>query len=253
MSAHMDDVTGKAGNLARILLILTALLVSCGGDDATATPNPAQQALTAEAAVSFAQLPPLNLGAAEGVRTFHIVPGQSKVFYIVDEELFADATRKYGLAVGKTQVIGSTWDVDGLLQLDLATNAIGTNRFAVYLPTLQTDQHLRDTWVRDNALESNRFPLAVFRATEIQGAPQSYQQGTAAHFQLVGTLTIRAIDLPVVWAVTASLRDNTITGSAETRLRMTDFGFEPPHFANTLSVQDEFGVRIEFVAEDNSG
>ena len=42
MSAHMDDVTGKASNLARILLVLTALLVSCGGDDATATPNSAR-------------------------------------------------------------------------------------------------------------------------------------------------------------------------------------------------------------------
>jgi len=35
-----------------------------------------------------------------------------------------------------------------------------------------------------------------------------------------------------------------------TRLRMTSLGFDPPDFANTLTVQDEFTVQIDFVAHE---
>jgi hypothetical protein len=30
---------------------------------------------------------------------------------------------------------------------------------------------------------------------------------------------------------------------------MSEFGIEPPNFANTLTVADEFGVEVQFVAK----
>jgi hypothetical protein len=30
---------------------------------------------------------------------------------------------------------------------------------------------------------------------------------------------------------------------------MSDFGIEPLNFANTLTVEDEFGIRVEFTAK----
>ena len=250
--------------IAGFVLCLSLLLAGCGGggsgDAPVASPEPRPTAangaasagaasLAPEAANAFGDLPTLMLTGEADLRTFEILPDQSKAVYIVDEELFADATRKYGLEVGKAKVTGATRDVDGTFQIDLANKAIGAIRFAVYLPSLRTDQRLRDGWIRDNALESSRFPLAVFIATGIRGAPADYEQGTVAEFQMLGDLTVREITVPTVWDVSATLSGDTLTGIAETRLRMTDFGFQPPDFANTLTVQDEFTVRLEFVAQ----
>ena len=44
--------------------------------------------------------------------------------------------------------------------------------------------------------------------------------------------------------------DATLAGSATASLRMTDFGIDPPDFANTLRVADEFHARIDFVATE---
>jgi polyisoprenoid-binding protein YceI len=246
-----------------ILCIVLAALLAAGCSNANDTDTPssagatapdqppdaeAAQTLSPEAAAAFAELNQLSLSESGGLRTFIVVAAQSEAAYIVDEELFADATRKFGLAIGKTKVTGVTQDVEGLLQIDMAAQAVGANRFAVYLPTLRTDQGMRDQWIRENALASDSFPLAVFIATEIRGAPQGYKEGDPARFQLEGELTMRGVTMPSVWDVTATLRGDRISGSLETRLRMTDLGFDPPSFANTLTVKDEFSVRISFVA-----
>lgn len=238
------------------------MAASCGRRDSppteTVSPeSPSEQSdalpegtLSGEAAAAFSELPPVALHESGGLRTFLIDPARSKAAYIVDEEFFGDATRKYGLEVGKYKVAGETQDVSGVVQLDLSDAAIGPNRFAVYLPTLKTDQKLRDGWIRENALESDRFPLAIFVAHAIHGVPLSYQEGDTVQFQLEGELTLRGAARQAVWDVSAKLQDGTISGSLETRLRMTELGFDPPNFANTLTVQDEFTVRIEFAANE---
>ena len=247
------------------LLLLLAMLLAASCSDRRAASKPSESTssealqedvpseemkISAEAAAAFEELEPITMNEQEGWRTFRIIPGESKAVYIVDEELFAGATSKYGLAVGNTEVVGETQDLEGLFQIDLSRPAIGSNRFAVYLPTLRTDQVLRDGWIRENALESKRFPLAVFAAERVLEGPGNYQEGVETRFQLEGDLTLRGITLTTVWDVAARLGENTIRGTLQTRLRMTDLGFNPPNFANTLTVQDEFTVRIDFVAHE---
>ena len=240
---------------SRVLILvfaITALIAAgCGGRGRPSTDAVRQdESLSGEAAAAFGGLPEVDLSESEALRTFLVDPAQSKAAYIVDEEFFAEATSKYGLEVGKYKVAGETQDVVGVMQLDPSGATIGPNRFAVYLPTLQTDQKLRDGWIRENALESEKFPLAILVAREIVNAPEGYTDGAWASFQLEGELTLRGVTLASVWEVNARLQDGTIEGSLESRMRMTDLGFEPPNFANTLTVQDEFTVRIEFVANE---
>ena len=211
---------------------------------------PPQSVISERAAAAFAGLDPIRFQQGEGWRVFRIDAGGSSAAYVVDEELFADATRKYGLEVGKTVVVGETQDVMGLMQIDLSQRWVGGNRFVVFLPTLRTDQKLRDAWIRENALESDRYPLAIFVAERLIEAPDTYREGDEVAFQLEGDLEIRGISLDTVWDVTARLNGGTIRGSMQTRLRMTTLGFEPPDFARTLTVQDEFTVRINFVAHE---
>jgi hypothetical protein len=89
-----------------------------------------------------------------------------------------------------------------------------------------------------------------FTATAIEDTPATYQEGDEVQFKLVGDLTIREITQPATFDVTANLEGDTITGVATAQLLMTDFGIDPPNFANTLTVQNEFAVQVEFTARE---
>lgn len=245
------------------ILLVTILIASCRGretdppavdappsESPSQSESPHQSAISEQAAAAFARLDPVRFQQGKGWRVFRIEADASSAAYLVDEELFADATRKYGLDVGKTVVVGETKDVMGLMQIDLAQRSVGGNRFVVFLPTLRTDQKLRDAWIRENALESDRFPLAIFVAERLLEAPDTYREGDEVSFQLEGELELRGTSLDAVWDVKASLTGSTIQGSMQTLLQMTTLGFDPPNFANTLTVQDEFTVRINFVAHE---
>lgn len=219
------------------LVCCLLLITACAQAEPTPTPT-------------TAALPTPALSSAEGMRTFTLVPGESKAFYVMDEEFFAGALRKYNIAIGQSKTVGSTDQVQGVLQLDLENATLGSNQFTVNLPSLETDQRLRDEWIRENALESETYPLATFVATEIRNAPTNYQEGSEARFQLAGEITIREITQPVVFDVSATLDGDTLRGTAEAALKLTDFEIEPPDFAGTLTVLDDFMVRVEFVARE---
>lgn len=184
-----------------------------------------------------------------GVRTFVIVPEQSKASYIVAEEFFGGALDRLGVEPGLVDTIGSTQEVSGQMQLDLAdpASSVAGSQFVVNVQSLTSNQSRRDNRIREANLESNRYPLAEFTITSLENVPASYTEGEAVTFQTNGDLTIRDITLPTTFDVTATLEGDTITGNATTQLTMTDFGFEPPSFVNLFSVADDFMVEVEFV------
>ena len=66
--------------------------------------------------------------------------------------------------------------------------------------------------------------------------------------QIPGLLTLKGSERPIVWDVRARLDGDTIVGTATTRVKLTDFGLEPPRLA-ILSVEDEMTWQIDLVAE----
>jgi polyisoprenoid-binding protein YceI len=227
-----------------LMLLLTVFgLMACnnGGSGAppAATATPAPTATGSGAAVS-------------GLRTFVIVPADSKATYLADEEFFGGALAKYGIAAGKSDVVGSTQAIEGQLQLNLddLSAALGDNHFTVKMNTLTTDRDLRDGWIRENGPRFNDYPEARFVATGIEGAPTMYTDGDEVKFKLAGDLTIREITKPVTFDVTARLAGDTLGGTATTRVLMSDFGIDPPSFANTLTVADEIGIEVQFTAKE---
>jgi polyisoprenoid-binding protein YceI len=225
------------------MLLVALLLAACGG---AATPAPAPTTPPAPAQ------PAATGPVAEGLRTFAIVPAESKASYIVDEEFFAAAREKYNIDAGQVKTVGSTQQVAGQLQLNLGDLAapLGDNRFTVQLDTLESDQTLRDRWIRSNGPRFNDFPTAEFVATGVEGAPASYEEGQEVQFRLPGNLTVREITQPATFDVTATLQGDTITGKATARALLSDYGIDPPNFANTLVVGDEFTIEVEITARE---
>lgn len=232
-----------------VLMLIALLVTACGGDSPSAPVEPTVASAPAEVAVPAEPV----AGSGEpvsGLRTFVIVPEQSTVSYIADEEFFGDALGKYGIPVGKVDTIGRTQAIAGQLALNLddLSSALGANHFTVQLNTLESDQSLRDGWLRDNGPRFDDYPEAMFVATAIEGAPDSYNDGDEVTFQLVGDLTIREITQPATFEVTARLAGDTLTGTATTRILMSDFGIDPPDFIGTLTVADEVGIEVAFTA-----
>ena len=194
-------------------------------------------------------------GTAGGMRTFVIVPEESSASYLADEEFFEDALAKLGINAGKADVVGTTENVQGQIQFDLQDLAapLGETTITADLGALKTDQGNRDRWLQENGggPQFASSPLASFTATGINGLPAAYSEGEEVQFELSGDMTVRETTIPVVFAVTAVVSGNTLTGTAETRLLMSDFGIQPPNFARTLSVADEFGIRVNLVARES--
>lgn len=226
---------------ASLLVVIALLLTACSD---TATP---------QATVDAATATPASTGKpVTGQRTFVLAPELSKASYLADEEFLGGALAKYGINAGRTVTVGTTQEIEGQLQLDLdnLASALGDNQFTVKLNTLTSSQSLRDQWLRAKGPNFDAYPLATFRATSIEGSPSSYADGQEVAFKLAGEMTIRDIAKPATFEVKAKLAGDTLTGVATGRLLMSDFGIEPPNFANTLTVADNFGIEVEFTAKE---
>ena len=250
----------RQSNLLILVITATLLLVAaCGGQSDAPAPEvsvaepeptalPAEEASTQTESDAQEETSDSNDQSAAGMRTFVIDPSASNASYLVDEEFLAGALDKLGISAGDYDVVGSTTDIEGRLEIDAAAAAVGGGEFQVNLTTLKTNQDRRDNWIQDNGPKFGSFPLATFVIADVQGAPSSYSEGEEVSFQLIGEMTVRDVTQTVTFDVTAALNGDTLTGTALAPLKMTDFEIEPPNFANTLKVADDFFVQVDFTA-----
>jgi len=227
-----------------VTITLAMVLMACSSPTPTTPPPTATTEVNSEAMTGNT--------SAEGSQMFVVNPANSQVSYIVDEEFLDGALSKLGIKAGLVDVIGSTQAIEGQLELNLDDLAapLGASYFTVDLTTLKTDQDRRDNWIRKNGPAFNTYPTAEFTATEVVGLPETYTPGETIEFQLSGDLTIHEVTQPVTFDVSASIDGNTLSGVATARLLMSDFGIEPPSFAGTLTVEDEFGLKITLTARE---
>lgn len=237
--------------MASVILIIG--LVACGSSEPVPdTDEPGEEPAVQETQVESSSEEETGDVESTGMKTFAIVPEQSQASYLVDEEFLDDALGKLGIEAGKKDVVGSTRAIEGQLQMNPTdmSQVLGENSFTVDMRTLKSDQERRDNYILDKGPSFNSFPVATFNATEIIGLPENYVEGNEVQFQMSGTLTVHDVAVPITFDVIATLDGDTLTGIAETRSLMSDFGIEPPDFARTLTVADEFGIRVEFVAKE---
>ncbi len=70
--------------------------------------------------------------------------------------------------------------------LDDLAAALGDNRFHADLSLLESDQALRDQWIRENGPQFGVYPDAVFALSAIEGAPSSYTEGEEGELSPLG-------------------------------------------------------------------
>lgn len=200
--------------------LMTGITTMCGGAVAapSSTPTPA------------------------GLERYVIDPAGSQASYRVGE-VFIDQGNQFSVAVGTTHAI------QGEIFLDRANprrSRVGT--ITVDISQLKSDRSGRDRRIRSGWLESERFPMAVFTPTQIQGLPDAYTPGREITVQILGDLKIREVTRPATFSTKLRFDGATLTGIATTTIRMTDFGFEPPSILGVLKAENEAKLEFAFVA-----
>ena len=59
---------------------------------------------------------------------------------------------------------------------------------------------------------------------------------------------MHGVTRPVQWDVQAQFTPEDVSGTATTRVKITDFGMQTPRTATVLSVEDELRLELEFRA-----
>ena len=242
-----------------LFVLLAAAITACAGQSAAPAASEAAPAAEEAAApvempqpdpadqVAEATPPPAEDSApvAAGARSFQIVPEQSSMQYFVEEEFFGQAV-PFVTAIGKTSALNGSV----ALQIDGNSVQIEGGTFEADISTLTSDRPRRDQAIRDRWLQSSRYPIATFVATEALNVPADAAFGQDINFQVSGDMTIREVTNPLTWDMTARIADNTLFGTATTFFYMKDYGFDPPDIAGILRVTDGVTVTVDFVAQE---
>jgi polyisoprenoid-binding protein YceI len=176
------------------------------------------------------------------LQTYKIVPAQTTASYSVYEDLIFQNKPN-------NDAIGTTHTVSGNFQISTGSSPVVKGMtIQVDLRTLQSDMSLRDSHVQ-SALDTTDYPYATFVSVSTQGLPASYTSGQTVNFTLLGNLTMHGKTNGETFKVQGKVVGNTITGTANTTIYMTDFGIQPPTLANIAIVQNKTVITFNFTAQ----
>lgn len=239
-----------------IVPILMAILLSACAPAATVTPAAEPTSVpaatmpaateTAPAATNPPAMPAIETTAAadssSGLVTYVIVPEESQAGYEVGET-FLNQNNRFALAVGVTNTITGEITAN---PADPSSAQIGT--ITVDISSFKSDSSRRDQAIRNQWLESSRYPLATFVPTAIEGLPQTYTAGSDAQLKVTGDLTVHETTREVVFDVSVRLDGDTLSGTATTSILLSDFGVGPISILNMLNTEDTAKLTFDFVA-----
>ncbi len=175
-----------------------------------------------------------------------LIASGSEARYRVKEQL---AGRNFpNDAVGVTQdVIGSiAFDEEGGLIAD-------QSKISVDVSTIESDDNRRDRYVRNNSLESNRFPIALFEARATKGLSWPLPTSGEAAFQLLGEMTVHGVAKPLTWEVTAQFGEGGVTVQAVTSFTFGYFNMTIPRAFIVVSVEDNVQLELDINATVETG
>lgn len=190
----------------------------------------------------IAVTPCATLNLPNGARSFQVVSQNSTASYQASFQ-----------AAGQPlpgSVTGITGDVSGQFILTEDEHIQGLE-LIVDLRTLDSGSPERDTHVRNDTLETSKYPFATFRVTDASVLSRNYVEGQDVTFKLGGELNLHGITRPEVFSMQGMLTGNTVTGTALTLIHLQDFKMMPPQTTSviTITVSNAVTLSINFTAK----
>lgn len=196
---------------------------------------------------SAAASPCATISTSSGLRAFSINPQMSDASY---EAHFQAA----GVTLPGT-VTGITGDVSGEFLLTSDTQpTVMSMKIVVDLQTLDSGSADRDSHVRNDTLETDKYPQAIFMVTEAQVLPGNYTEGQMVTFKLAGELTLHGVTRPATFDMQAKLKGNTVTGTGTTLIHLQDYKMKPPATTAVvpITINNAITLSIHFTAQKES-
>lgn len=191
--------------------------------------------------------PCATIDASSGLRAFRVVTQQSDASY---EAHFLVA----GQALPGT-VTGITGDVSGEFLLTADDHpAIKSMKVVVDLRMLDSGAPERDDHVRNDTLEVNKYPYAIYTVMDAQVLPGIYSEGQTVSFKLKGSLTLHGVTLPTIFDMQGQLANDMVMGSATTLIHLQDFNMKTPMTtaAVTITVSKDITLTVHYTGQRES-
>jgi len=166
-------------------------------------------------------------------QSFEVVSGEAR--YRVREQL---------VQIGITDAVGATKAVKGEVRLQ---GGQATGVFTVDLRELKSDQARRDNYLRQNTLQTDRFPTATFRPKRVEGLPNPLPQSGKLPVRVVGDLTIRDVTQEVVWEGEAEFSGPEVRVALRTEFPFERFNLVQPRVPILLSVENRIRLEVDLV------
>ena len=145
--------------------------------------------------------------------------------------------------IGAKTAVGRTPDVTGSITID--GTSISTTVIDVDMTTLKTDDDRRDNAIRQQAIETNRFPTAKFELTEPIELDRIPREGKKITVDAVGDLTLHGVTRQVTFPLEAEVNGDSITATGSLEVQFVDYDINKPSAAIVLSVDDKGIVEVQ--------
>ncbi|MBI2982682.1 MAG: YceI family protein [Chloroflexi bacterium] len=232
--------------LRTLALPLVALaLAACGGaaqPAATATAQPTAAAATPTPAPTATASLIAATQTSSGGLTFTVLSG-SKAVVRVTEQL-ADRQNLSDAVLTGEKVTGEfTLNPDGTFA--------PSSKVVVDLTVLASDNRQRDNFIKNDTLETRRFPEAVFVPTRTQSLGLPLAASGEMSFKLIGQMTVHGVTKEATFDVKATRNgaDLTSTATVSPAFQFGTFGMTQPRVFSVLSIKDEIRLEVQLVAK----
>ena len=161
--------------------------------------------------------------------------------YIVREQLARWISEK--------DVSGETKLVEGKIIISSEGKLIAKgSRFVVNVKSLKSDESKRDNYIRNNALESNKFPEAIFEINTMEGLNGPLPTSGEVNLRLIGDMTIHGVTKEISWTLLANIENEYIKGIAKTSIEFDTFDIRKPSLPFILTLDDTLRLELDFIA-----
>jgi polyisoprenoid-binding protein YceI len=160
----------------------------------------------------------------------------SFVGYRVQEEL---------ASIGGNTAVGRTPDVSGSVTIEGMT--VTAAEITADLTTLKSDEAQRDSQLRRQALETDRFPTATFSLTKPIELPAEAAKGAAVKVTATGDLTLHGVTRSVQIPLQARLETDRVVLIGSLEITFADYQMEKPNSFKVLSVADHGTLELQLL------
>ena len=169
--------------------------------------------------------------------TWTLVQGaNSFVGYRVNENL---------AGVGSVTAVGRTTAIEGSLSFD--GSAITATKVTADVSKLTSDKAMRDDQLKQQALQSAKYPNATFALTSPISIAELPDDGETVTQTINGKLTLHGVTRDISLQVQGVLDGSQLIVVGDTNIAFADYGIESPKSMAVLSIDDHGTLELQLV------